>query len=117
MSASDHLNPDQFFMPMDKLLKMPSDDAEPTSRAQSVEAVNRERGTTHYMERYPQDYAELRQSMVEHGHTEPLPLSRNKYGVVKLANGHHRVEIARQLGWEGMHVYHEPDYDEFGGGK
>lgn len=117
MTASDHLSPGQFFMPMDKILRMPSDDAMPTSRAQSVAAVNKERGIEHYMAKYPEDYAELRQSMVEHGQTEPLPLSRNEHGVVKLANGHHRVEIARQLGWKGMNVYHEPGYDNFRGDR
>jgi ParB-like nuclease domain len=108
MSASNRLSSTQF-LPMHELLKLPSNDAEPSWRDQSVAAVIRRMKAPHD----PKRHEAIRQSMIEHGQTEPLPLSRNRFGVVKLADGHHRVKIANDLGWPGMYVYNELGYDSY----
>jgi hypothetical protein len=47
---------------------------------------------------YP-EYNSVRKSMKTQGQTEPLGVSNGT-----LTDGHHRVAIAEDLGWKGMHV-------------
>jgi hypothetical protein len=113
MSADDHLSGSQFY-PMHKLLGM----ASPNYDEDDLSVVDD--GTT-VQDRFPvvkQDirrspgyYGALKTRMQEHGQTRPLVVDTAEFddGRPSLGNGHHRIYLAHQLGWKGMHAVHDPE--------
>jgi hypothetical protein len=109
MAASDHLGAQ--FMPMADILKLTSVDAEAMRdyRAEGFYShIPPLAGTTvadilphklHEVETNRARYASVEESMRRHGLTAPIGVNAGY-----LANGGHRVAIAHQLGWVGMHV-------------
>lgn len=113
MTASDHLSGAQF-MPMHQILGLTSVDAEAANDYRAEDGLP-PKGTT-VADILPQKRADIARDpayygQVEHsmrttrgGMTAPLGVS-GKY----LLNGGHRVALAQQMGWAGMHVS-----DDFG---
>jgi hypothetical protein len=101
VAASDHLSPGQF-MPMAKLLQLRSGDVHQDEQT-VADVLPRKKAEMADPHMTPEYYAALRQSMVDHGQTAPIEVVRAPGGRV-LGEGHHRVAIAHDLGWEGMHV-------------
>lgn len=108
MAANDHLSGAQF-MPMDKIMGLTSVDAE-ANNDYRVDQGLKPGGTTVAdilpqkradIDRDPQYYGALRRSMetTPGGMTAPLGVN-DKY----LLNGAHRVALAHEMGWVGMHV-------------
>lgn len=114
MTATDHLSGAQF-MPMSAILKLTSVDAEAANDYRELDGLA-PRGTT-VADILPQKRADIDRDPVYYGAVEhsmrttpgglsaPLGVSGSY-----LLNGGHRVALAQQMGWVGMHVS-----DDFGG--
>jgi hypothetical protein len=105
MAAQDNLSPKQFSLPINDVLKLDSYDAPlrglktvgqllPHTKAQMAEYKNKDIGLKNPAHEY---YQGIRQSMVENGQTEPIPLYKGA-----VTGGHHRIAIAHDLGWSSL---------------
>lgn len=90
MAATDHLGPQ--FMTIGALKGL-SSGAHPGKMVGDT-LQDKRRDILEYPE-----YNTVRKSMKTRGQTEPLSVTGST-----LNDGHHRVAIAEDLGWKGMHV-------------
>jgi hypothetical protein len=81
-------------MPIDQIMRLPSVDAEPGGTVADVLP----RKAREVAEDPHHEFGPVRDSMRAHGQTYPIHIDPD----VGVANGHHRIVIARQLGWKSM---------------